>query len=171
MFFLLSFSNLQKSTRTSFWNQNTQKDFQNPPEMDPRGPQKQYFPGFLEFFISMPLCAIIAVFACPGASSSFQDAATKTTGDVLSAKTVPTLLFCNFFQKMSQNGFPEGVPGKVREPLFRNLFQSCLLRGLPGNPGSLKCSPRVSKRGPRTAKTKPRGCQNAPECPIGRITF
>ena len=171
MFFLLSFSNLQKSTRTSFWNQNTQKDFQNPPEMDPRGPQKQYFPGFLEFFISMPLSAIIAVFACPGASSSFQDAAKKQLGTYSQQKRSRHCSFETFYRKCLKMGSRMGVPGRVREPLFRNLFQSCLLRGLPGGPGSLKCSPRVSKRGPGTAKTKPRGCQNAPECPIGRITF
>ena len=41
------------------------------------GRQKQHFSAFLEFLISMPLSAIIAVFACPGAPNSFQDAAKR----------------------------------------------------------------------------------------------
>ena len=171
MFFLLAFSNLQKSTRTSFWEPEYPKRLPKPSRNGPPGTSKTIFsriPGILHFDATLSYNCCFCLSRC---FKFVSRRCKKTTGDVLSAKTVPTLLFCNFFQKMSQNGFPEGVPGRVREPLFRNLFQSCLLRGLPGGPGSVKCSPRVSKRGPGTAKTKPRGCQNAPGCAIGRITF
>ena len=172
MFFLLSFSNLQKSSRTSFWNQNIQKDIQNPPEMDPRGPQKQHFPGFLEFFISMPLSTRIAVFACPCASSSFQDAAKKHLGTDCRQKRSRHCSFATFSRKCPKTGSRQGSWGGSANHLFASfLFRSCLLRGLPGGPGSPKCSPRVPKRCPGTAKTKRRGCQNAPGCAIGRITF
>ena len=147
MFFLLSFSNLQKSTRTSFWNQNTQKDLQNPPEMDPRGPQKQHFPGFLEFFISMPLSTIIAVFACPGAPTSFQDAAKKQLGTDSRQKRSRHASFATFSRKCLKMGSRGGSRGGSANHLFATFFglvSHGVSRGALGRPNG------------------PQGCQNDP---------
>ena len=162
MFFLLSFSNLQKSTRTSFWNQNTQKDFQNPPEMNPRGPQKQYFPGFLEFFISMPFSAIIAVFACPGASSSFQDAAKKQLGTYSQQKRSRHCSFATFSRKYLKMGSRRGSRGRSANHLFATFFSLVsygVSRGALGRPnasrGSQNDAPGLPKRIPGATKTLP----------------
>ena len=162
MFFLLSFSNLQKSTRTSFWNQNTQKDFQNPPEMDPRGPQKQYFPGFLEFFISMPLSAIIAVFACPGASSSFQDAAKKQLGTYSQQKRSRHCSFATFSRKCLKMGSRRGSRGGSANHFFATFFSLVsygVSRGALDRSnapqGSQNEAPGLPKRSPGAAKTLP----------------
>ena len=162
MFFLLSFSNLQKSTRTSFWNQNTQKDFQNPPEMDPRGPQKQYFPGFLEFFISMPLLAIIAVFACPGASSSFQDAAKKQLRTYSQQKRSRHCSFATFSRKCLKMGSRRGSRGGSANHFFATFFSLVsygVSRGALGRSnapqGSQNEAPGLPKRSPEAPKTLP----------------
>ena len=120
--------------------------------------------------MSLPLSAMIAVFACPGAPSSFQDAAKKQLGRT-SYKNGPDMFLRIFLGKCLKMGSRGGDPARVHEPPFRNLFRSCFLRGPPGGPGSPKCSPRVPKRRPGTAKTHPRVCQNAPAGPIGRISF
>ena len=86
-------------------------------------------------------------------------------------KNGPDIALLQLFPEYCLKWVSGGVPERVREPPFRNLFRSCLLRGLPGGPGSPKCSPRVPKRCPGTAKTNPRGCQNAPGGPTGRITY
>ena len=123
--FCISFSNLQKSTRTTFWNQNTKKDLQNPPEMDPRGPQKQHFSGFLEFFISMPLLAIIAVFGCPGASIRFTTLQENNWGrtPVKNSANIALLqLFPKNYSKWFPGVGPGGGPRMWRQECYRCSF-------------------------------------------------
>ena len=166
MFFLLSFSNLQKSSRTSFWNQNTQKDIQNPPEMDPRGPQKQHFPGFLEFLISMPLSTRIAVFACPCASSSFQDAAKKHLGTDSRQKRSRHCSFATFSRKCPKIGSRQGSRELLRGGSANHLFATFFAlvsygvsQGALGRPnapqGFQNDAPGLPKRSPGAAKTLP----------------
>jgi hypothetical protein len=158
MFFLLSFSNLQKSTRTSFWNQNTPKSFQNPPEMDPRGPQKQYFPGFLEFFISMPLSAIIAFLLVQVLQVRFKTLQKNTWGRTPD-KNGPDIALLQLFPENVSKWVPGGGPGEGPRTTFSQPFSVLSPTGSPGGPW-------VAQMLPKGLKTRPRDCQNeAPGLP------
>ena len=131
--------------------------------MDSRGPQKQHFPGFLAFFISMPVSAIIGVFAFPGASSSFQDAAKKQLGTYSQQKRSRHGSFATFSRKCITMGSRRGSRGRSANNLFATFFGLVsygVSRGALGCPnapqGCQNDSPGLPKRTPGGAKTLPR---------------
>ena len=131
--------------------------------MHPRGPQKQHFPAFLEFFISMPLSAIIAVFACPGAPNSFQDAAKKQLGTDSPPKRPRHGSFATFSGKclkMGSRGGSRRGPANHLFATFFGLVSYGVSRGTLGRPnapqGCQNDSPGLPKRTPGGAKTLPR---------------
>ena len=169
--FLLAFSNLPKLIRTAFGRQSSQKEFQIPPKMIPRGPQKQHFPAFLELFISMPLSAIIALFACPGAPNSFQDAAKKHLGTDSRQKRSRHRSFATFPRKCLKMA-SRGGPGEGLRSTFSQPFSVLSPVGSPGEPW-------VTQMLPKGAKTTSLDCQHgspgvpkrSPGGPMGRLTF
>ena len=107
--------------------------------MDPRGLQKQHFPGFLEFVISMPLSTRIAVFACPCASSSFQDAAKKHLGTDSRQKRSRHCSFATFSRKCPKMGSRQGSRGGSANHLFATFFALVsygVSRGALGRPNA-----------------------------------
>ena len=131
--------------------------------MIPRGPHKQHFPAFLEFFISMPLLAIIAVFACPGAPNSFQDAAKKQLGTDSRQKRSRHSSFATFPGKCLKIGSRGESRRGAANHLFATFFGLVsygVSRGALGRPnapqGCQNDIPGLPKRIPGGAKTLPR---------------
>ena len=131
--------------------------------MDPRGPQKQHFPEFLKFFISMPLLAIIAVSACPGAPTSSQDAAKTQLGTDSRQKRRRHGSFATFSGKcvkMGSRGGSRRGPANHLFATFFGLVSHGVSRGALGRPngpqGYQNDLPGLPKRTPGGAKTLPR---------------
>ena len=131
--------------------------------MDPRGRQKQYFPGFLAFWISMPFSTITAVCACPGAPSSFQDTAKKQLGTDSPQKRPRHCSFATFSRTCRKMGSRGGYRRGSANHLFATFF-GLVSYGVPrrvlGRPnapqGFQNDAPGLPKRIPGAAKTLPR---------------
>ena len=143
-------------------NPECKKKTPKPPQNRAPALQKQHFPEFLEFFISMPLLAIIAVSACPGASSSFQDAAKKQLGTDSRQKRSRHGSFATFSIKFLKMGSRGGSRGGSANHLFETFFGLVsygVSRGALGRPnapqGSQNEAPGLPKRSPGAAKTLP----------------
>ena len=129
------------------------------PKCTPGDLKNNIFP----FFISMPLSAIIAVFACPGAPTSLQNPPKKQLGMDSRQKRCRHGSFVIFFRKCIKMGSRGGSRRGSANHLFATFFglvSHVVSRGSLGRPNALqRCQndpPGRPKRSPGSAKTIPR---------------